>query len=258
MVSVDALLVGGGFLLVGLAMLAFGGRGLGRWWTMRRLDPNSMVVEPGLQEFEGRAHAVDGTVTAPFTGSQSLICIAEVERFSSSARPGSSWQTVSQDVATRPFEVEYGGTSVAVDPTNANYFLTEEFQVDTHETESLPPRLQEYVDGTLDTGSTIEPGPIEMGGQQYRFTEERLDDGEEVYVLGPAELDPESGPGGSDARPAVAAGERSWLGQLIGDPFVISDTGEEEAINRQLKSAVVPVLFGLVFGGAGLAMLLFG
>lgn len=257
MVSLGTLLFGGGFFLIGLAMVAFGGHGLRRWWTMRRMDPNSMVVEPGVQEFEGRARAIDGTVTAPFTGSQSLLYNAEVERYSSSHN-GSNWSTVNQDTEAAPFEVDHAGPTVAVDPANADHFLTDEFQVDTKETENLPPRVQEYVDENLETGSTIELGPIEVGGQRYRFTEERLDDGEEVYVLGPADRNPGAVPVDSDARLAVATAERDWLEQLTGDPFLISDTGEEGAKGRQLKQAVVVFLFGLVFGGTGLAVILFG
>jgi len=97
---------------------------------MRQMDPNSMVVEPGLQEFEGRAHAVDGTVTALFTGSESLISVTHVERYSSGGE-GSNGNTVTKDVETAPFEVEHSGARVAVGPENASHLLTDEFQVDS-------------------------------------------------------------------------------------------------------------------------------
>jgi hypothetical protein len=257
MVSGTILLFGGLFLLVGLPLAAVGGSGLRKWWMMRRMDPNSTVVEPGLQEFEGRAHAVDGTVETPFTGSQSLISVTHVERYSSSGE-GSNWDTVTKDVETVPFEVEQAGTRVAVDPEHANHLLTDEFQVDTRDTDDLPPQVQDYVDGNLDMGSTVELGPIELGGRRHRFTEKRLDDGEEVYVMGPAKQDPASVPGGSDARLAIAPGERAWRQRLLGDPFVVSDTGEEGAIERQFKSAVWILLFGILFAGAGVAVIVLG
>lgn len=257
MVSGTILLFGGLFLLVGLPLTAVGGSGLRKWWMMRRMDPNSAVVEPGLQEFEGRAHAIDETVQTPFTGSQSLISIVHVERYSSSDE-GSNWDTVSKDVETVPFEIEDAGARVVVDPEHANHLLTDEFQVDTRDMDDLPPKVQEYADGNLNTGSTVELGPIELGGRRHRFTEKRLDEGEDVYVMGPAEQDPASVPEGSDARLAIAPGERTVRQRLLGDPFVVSDTGEEGAIKRQFKSAVGILLFGLLFAGGGVAVIVLG
>lgn len=257
MASVMLLLFGGVFALIGLGAVVIGANGFRRGWTMRRMDPSEMVVEPGLQEIEGRARAVDEPVTAPFTGSRSLICEYRVERYSHSDR-GSNWDTVESGVDAVPVEVEHTGSTVAVDPENASRLLTREFRVDTATTDVLPPRVQEYADDTLDTGSTIELGPIEIGERRYRFTEERLDDGEEVYVLGPAERDPSSVPGGSGARLAIAPGERTWRQRLFGDPFVISDTSEKQATERQLKRAVGLFLFGLVFAGTGFAVIVLG
>lgn len=257
MVSVTILVFGGLFLLIGLAMTAFGGSGLRKWWTMRQMDPNSMVLEPGLQEFEGRAHAVDRTVTAPFTSSESLISVTHVERYDSGDE-GSNWDTVTKDVETVPFEIEHSGARVAVDPENASHLLTDEFQVNTKGSDDLPPQVREYAEENLNTGSTIDIGPIEVGGRRHRFTEKRLDDGEDVYVLGPAEQNPASVPGGSDARLAIAPDERGWRQKLLGDPFVVSDTGEEEATKRQFRSAIGLFLFGLVFALAGLAVIVLG
>jgi len=255
MVSAPILLFTGLFVLVGLGISAAGASGLRRWNTMRRMDPNSVAVESGLQEFEGHAHAVGETVTTPFTGSQSLVCEHKVERYSSSGE-GSNWKTVDSGVDTVPFEIEGGGETVVVDPADANYLLTDEFQVRGREADDFPSGVMEYADETetVNAGATVELGPVELGGQRYRFTEERLDDGEEVYVLGPAEMNPRSAPGGSDARLAIAPGERGWRERFFGDPFVVSDTGEGQAIKRQLKSAAVSLLFGLLFLGGGIAV----
>ncbi|MEF8814025.1 MAG: hypothetical protein V5A55_09435 [Halovenus sp.] len=257
MVSAIVLLFAGGFLLIGLGMTTLGGTGLRKWWTMRRMNPNAMVVESGLQEFEGRAHAIDGTVTAPFTGSQSLISVSRVQRYDYSDK-GSNWDTVNKDVEAVPFEVEHSGSTVAVDPENARHLLTGEFRLDTGDTDDLPARVREYAERNLDTGPTVELGPIEVGENRYRFIEKRLDDGEDVYVLGPAEKGPSAVPADSDARLAIAPRERSWRQRLLGDPFVVSDTGEEQAVERQLKSASGVFLVGLAFVGAGLAVIILG
>lgn len=255
MVSAPILIFTGLFVLIGLPITVAGFSGLRRWNTMRRMDPNDMVVESGLKEFEGQAHAVGETVTTPFSDSQSLICEHKVERYSTSGE-GSNWKTVESDVDTVPFEIEGGGETVAVDPAEASYLLTDEYQVEGREAEDFPSRVMEYAEETegVNAGSTVELGPVDLGGQKYRFTEERLDDGEEVYVLGPAEMNPESAPGGSDARLAIAPGDRSWREGFFGDPFVVSDTGEGQARKRQFKSAIVTFLFGLVWLAGGITV----
>jgi len=255
MVSVISVLFGGVPALVGGAMLVVAASGFRKWRAMRGRDPSDLVVEPGLREFEGRAYAIGEPATAPFSGNRSLICGHEVERYNHDDRD-SNWDTVSGGVETVPFEIEHMGHTVAVDPERATYLLTEDFHVDTGTADELPPRVREYVEGTLDTGATVEIGPIEFGGRRYRFTEERLDEGEEVYVLGPISDDPSSVPPGSDARLVIAPGERGLRRRLLGDPFVVSDTGAERAAERQLKRAIEISLIGLVFAGVGTAVIL--
>jgi hypothetical protein len=251
MVSVGMLLFVGLFVLSGLGLVVVGGNGFRKWWTMRAVDPGDFRIEPGLQEFEGRAYAAEDPLTTPFTESESILCEYTVERYDHDD-DGSNWDTVSSDVGSVPFEVDDGGATVAVDPAHADYLLTEEFQVDTSDVEELPPRVQGYATRNLEMGSAIELGPIAVGGRRYRFTEKRLDDGEEVYVIGPTEVGSRPAPGDSTARAVVAPGERNWRQKLLGDPFVVSDTSEEAARKRQLKRAIGLFLFGLVFAVIGI------
>lgn len=255
MASLELLLFGGVFALIGFLFVVAGVNGVRKWRTMRRVDPTDRVLEPGLREFEGRARATGAPVTTPFTGSRSLVCKYEVERYDHDD-DGSNWDTVTSGTEAVPFEIEGTGSTIAVDPEGADYLLTEEFRIDTRDTNDLPPRVREFADTDLGTGSTFELGPIEIGGRRYRFTEERLDEGEAVYVLGRAERG--SVPAGSDARLAVAPGDRNWRRRLLGDPFVVSDTGEKAAERRQLKRAAGFLLFGLVFAGFGLVAVVFG
>lgn len=254
MVSSGGMAFAGLFALVGLAIVAVGGLNLQKWWTMRGMDPAGASVGGGLQELEGRARPVDGTVTAPFTDTESLICEYEVESHRHD-HDGSDWHTRTHDTEAVPFEVEHEGTAVAVDPENAQRLLTQEFRVDTGRTDQYPPGIQQYFDG----GETVELGPIEFNthGGRLRFTENRLEPGEEVYVLGPAEQDASAVPDGSDARLAIAPGDRGWKEWILGDPFVVSDSGEGQAERRQLKRALMLVLFGAIFAGIGLAVILF-
>lgn len=260
MASAGATLFAGVFVLVGAAIALAGLANLRSWWTMRRMDPSgALSIEPGLGEFEGRAQSVGDTVTAPFSGAESLVCEFEVERYRPH-RDGSNWNHVDGDQWAVPFELRGdAGQTVAVNPGEADTLLTEEFHVDTAEADALPDRVREYVDEELDEGSTsLEVGPIEIGGnRRYRFTEQRLDAGEEVYVLGPVERDPDA-VRTAEARYAVAPPERGWRERLLGTPFVVADTGEETAQRRQLKRGAGLFLFGALFAAIPLVLLVAG
>jgi hypothetical protein len=259
MVSIVGTLFLGVFVLIGAALFVTGLLRLRRWWTMRRLDPSGpFSVDPGLQEFEGRAHPTDDTLTPPFTEAESLVCEYEVERHRHDD-DGSDWHTVESDTSSVPFELRQDGHTVAVDPDGAQQLLSTEFRVDTADDGDLPASVREYVDQHLGGADSIEPsvdvGPLELGARRYRFTEKRLDAGEDVYVLGDADRDTGAVPE-SDARLAVTGGEGGWRERVLGDPFVVADAGEDTAERRQLKRAVGLVLFGLVFGGLPLAVAL--
>jgi hypothetical protein len=251
----------GAFLAAGLGTVGVGVARLRKWWTMRRLDPaGAVAVEPGIREFEGRADAVDGTLTAPFTGAESLVCTHTVERYSPSHR-GSNWRTVEEETRTVPFEVDHAGSSVAVDPAGARTLLTEEFHVDLAEADDPPDGVRSYVSqrlggATAGDGPSVEVGPVELSGSdRYRFVEERLDDGETAYVIGTVRDDPDAVPRGSRARLAIDPRRRGWRERLVGDPFVVSDSGASTAARRQLRSALGVLGFGLAFSSIPAAML---
>jgi len=258
MVSVGGFLLVGIFVLIGGAITLFGAVRLRYWWTMRRMDPSDgLTVETGLQEFEGRAHAVGQTITAPYSGSESLICDHDVERYRKSSK-GSNWRQVDGDEWAVPFELHgEGGRTVAVNPGDADHLLTEEFHVDTREDESIPSRVQSYIDEELgDVDASFDVGPVSLGtGQRYRFTEKRLDDGEEVYVLGPVRRATGAVPT-SEARYEIAPEDRGWRDTLFGTPFVVADVGEDRARKRQFKQGLGMIGFGLVFGGIPMLVVL--
>lgn len=258
MASTGELAFLGVFVALGVAITGAGMLRLRTWWTMRALDPTgALSVESGLQEFEGRATPVEETVTAPFSGTESLICDHKVEAYDQDDE-GSNWEPVEGGEQSVPFEIEQDGRAVAVGPEGANYLLSDEFSVDTAREDDLPEGVQAYVGEEVDGGSkprhTLEIGGLEIDGRRYRFTEQRLDAGEDVYVVGPAERDG-TAVGGSDARLSVAAGDRGWFERLLGDPFVVADAGEDVAERRQLKGALLVLVLGLVVLGVSLFIL---
>jgi hypothetical protein len=252
--------------VVGVGVLGVGGLKLRTWWAMRNMDPTAGTgTKDGLQELEGRARSLGETVTSPFSKTESLVCEYHVKRFDQTDEEtgevetptgeGGNWNSITHGTEAVPFEVEHAGGTTAVDPENAQQVLSNDFQTETRGGDGAPPGVQEYIED----GKTAELGPVELNsrGGLLRFTENRLHDGDEVYVLGPAERAPSAVPDGSDARTAIAPGERGWTERLLGDPFIVADGGEEAAESRQLTRSLLLVGIGVVTLGFASALLLF-
>jgi len=242
------------FLLVGLVLLLAGVIALRYWWVMRRLDPVGPTgVEPGLREFEGRARSVGETVTAPFSGSDALVCEWEILRYDEG--DGTNWQTAEAETLTAPFEIEHDGSTVGVDPAGADHLLADEFELDSRYVDELPPALEEYVE---EHSVSIDLGAVNLGDRRHRFVERRLDPDERVYVLGPVERGTDD-PAASTAQYGVSAELDGWLSGAFSEPFVVSDGGETTAQCRQLKRGIGGVALGAVFSAVaalGLAVVL--
>jgi len=234
--------------LVGIVFISVGIVGFRYWWLMKRLDPQGPVaVEPGLREFEGRVRPVGEPIVSPFTETESLICRYEIERYNLDSDE-SNWRTVERDTLTTPFEIQHAGSTVAVDPTDAQCLITEEWSLDSREADDLPEAIRVYMDEGA-SGPSSELDSVDLDSdRRYRFTVDRLDAGEEVYVLGPVKRDLDAVPE-SDTEYVINP-DRSVLKKVFGNPFVIADTGEHRAEHRQLRSAVISIVVGLFLIGA--------
>jgi hypothetical protein len=186
------------------------------------------------------------------------VCKHKVQRYKPNS-DGSNWTTIDTGTRAAPFEIERSGSAVAVDGQNAQHLLTEEYELDITETEEIPDRIAEYMrreHDIEDLDSSVGLGPMEMDRHRYRFKEERLDDGEEVYVLGTVRRDPSLVPERADARIAINPSSQGLIDSLLGDPFVISDSGEKDAVRRQYENGRRATLLGLAltaFSAFGLA-----
>lgn len=236
---------------VGVAVVGLGLLDLRDWWTMRRLDPAGPTAEyDGLCAFEGIASPVDDTVTTPFTETESLVSRWRIEK---NRNGDASWDTVREVTDAVPFEVEDAGSTIAVDPTSAQTLLTTEYQTQVRHDEDDPPaEVAEFFQRLRDDNEAaweLEGGAVSVSDSEpelYRFTEERLDDGESVHVVGTARGDPGAIPDGSSASVALNPTTGGWRDRLFENPFLVSDGNESTAERRQLKRATVKLGSGLV------------
>ena len=178
------LLAVGGYLLVG------GGRELRTVFHVLRNDPvpiRELDGYTGPVEITGTAVPDDdaGTVTAPFTGSECLAYTYEVEELRSSGKH-SNWETLDQGQAGVDFVVDDGTDRVRVNPDGADVRF-ESHSVTVPPGTELPDRLAAYVERT--PGVDAQDGTVNLlvtelsVGNRQRFTERRLDAGEQLWFL---------------------------------------------------------------------------
>lgn len=236
-------------LVFAVPIAVLGAKRLKYWWTMRRLDPSETVVETGLEEIRGKARAIDGMATAPYSETETLVCDWRVER-RKVQRNSSNWMLFSSGSETVPFEVEHGGPAVAVDPEDAQYLLQTEFEVDSKKDDDLPPEVQTFIE----ENSHGEEETMWVG-DRHRFIEKRLDPGGDVDVIGPVERDARDTPGGSSARFSIAPEYDGWLSKRLGEPFLIGNKDHQKTQRRQFKSGILMFVFGSLLAIAPGALL---
>jgi hypothetical protein len=243
-------IVGVVFGVVGAALLVQGASNLRTVYHVLAGDPlavRDLHGRDGPVELEGTARAAEdgGTVAGPFTGTDCLACEYEVEEYQSSGK-SSSWNTLAEGRDGVPFVVGDGTGEVEVDPEGAAVRFEEDvLEVDPGD--ELPEDVARFVgshpdvdrqDGSLDLGVT----ELTLGNRQ-RFTERRLDVGEDVYVYGQAHPAERGGWGDTLVDAVVGDGEAAPV-------FVVSDTDERGTARRFGADAAWQVGLGVALVAA--------
>ena len=249
-------LVGLVFLATGGFLLVRGGRELRTVVHILRNDPvpvRSLDGHTGPVEITGTAVADEdaGTVTAPFTGSECLAYTYEVAEYRSSGKH-SSWETLDEGQGGVDFVVDDGSARVRVDPDGADVRFEPQSVTVSPGTE-LPERLADYVERTeaveaQDGSVNLLVTELSLGNKQ-RFTERRLDAGEDVYVYGQATRGPATEWGSNLVDAIVGDGDGTPV-------FVVSDTSERGTAWRIVRGAFAETAFGLVAVAIGSIALL--
>ncbi|RLM97470.1 GIDE domain-containing protein [Haloarcula sp. Atlit-7R] len=244
------------FLLIGSVVLFRGGQELQTVFHILRNDPvpvRSLDGHTGPVEITGTAvaHEEGETVTAPFTGSECLAYTYEVEEYRSSGKH-SHWETLDEGQNGVDFVVDDGNARVRVNPDGADVRFESQSVTVSPGTE-LPERLADYVERT--EGVEAQDGSVNLLvteislGNKQRFTERRLDVGEDVYVYGQAMRGPATEWGSNLVDAVVGNGNATPV-------FVISDTSERGTARRIVRGSIAEVAFGLVAVLIGAAVLL--
>lgn len=180
------------------------------------VDAAAVAQERGVVDVSGTARPLDGTVTAPYSGVESLSYAAARQKLDAGTGPEepNTWDTVDLQEDQVPFVVEDDTGMVAVDPAGA---------------------------------TLSRDGDVIQSGNNRRKKEWRLDPGETVHVYGQrrdtADVDADS----------PLAGESAYVGDGSEVTFRITDSERGSATRSVLiKGAglVVGGLAGVVVGGA--------
>lgn len=274
--SVGTVLQAGGPIVIGIgvvfagvgSLLVIGGAGALRQWWLIRTSELGTVYDAGAGGpvvLEGTARPAGETLAAPFTDVECLAYEYEIEEYDPDD-DGSDWDTVARGRQAVPFLLEgaAGSVLVAADAEGMELDVGDDETTRTVPGGDEPPDpIREFIERTDDVGSenrTLDLGILELDyGARRRYREARLEPGETTFVGGvarsrhgvdrpvPSEATAVIGPnrsGGLLAR---------WRAEV---PALVADAPKDEVVGRKLESGVAGVVVGLVFAGAGIAILL--
>ncbi|WP_254535588.1 E3 ubiquitin ligase family protein [Halomarina litorea] len=243
------LLFVGVFALVGLALVAYAGRDLFVAYRLSRMDPTPVADLPNVSgpvEIEGRALVHEETFESPFTGTPCLACEWRVEE-ERHDDDGTHWVTVASGSEAVPFRVEDDTANVLVYPAGVDLRLANESPIRVDGGKRPPERIQRFIDSNGDVGpedTSFDIGPLSITtGDDRRYYESRLDPDEPVYVYGT----PVYSPGVGDAVGQVNATMEPGDGR-----FIVSDTTDSGVVRWFVRSALIPLVIGVLFVGFAL------
>jgi hypothetical protein len=249
------------FVLAGLLALGYCAVVGWKLYRISRDDPvpTYRLRDGGTCEVEGVGELHEETVSAPFTGTNCLVCRWKVEEYRQSGKH-SHWKTVDSGVWSRPFVLADDTGRMLVEPDGAELSLGKNDTVEVDGGDAPPRRVQQFIDANDrvdDEDRELDLGVLTLStGNDRRYVEERLDPGDSTYVFGFARTSRRPGTGVEGvvgAPPADRPGSR--LDRLFGPLFLVSDTTAAGVIGRLRWKAVVPALLGVGLLAVGLSPL---
>lgn len=241
--------IGGLLALVGVGYLQTYNR-------VRKTDPVPVrqLTDTGTEiELSGTARTHEATSRSPFTDTECLVLDWNVEQYRGSGGEGSNWSTLDAGETRHPFRLDDGTGTALVGPKGATLELTNEATIEIGPDESPPPTISNYLAQT----DTVD----REHDRNRRYTEQRLEPGDDVHVFGPVQRIGHAVdmPGGADAMIGVDDPDRGFsvgedgLSELVDQiktdtlRFVITTGSEREAEQHLLRKGLFIAGFGVVF-----------
>jgi|GEM_PF-1571327 len=213
-------------------------------------DSSDSAAEPTGMILESSNDADEHSIAAPFSGTDSVVVRHVVEE--RQINPGVwilQWDVVIEEgVQSVPFELQNGDATVTIDGAIGSALLAREQIASIDAGESPPEQIRAFLadSGLRETplvfGSL--PGPLAglgrwLGLGQRTYSEERLEEGDSVTVVGHP-IGSGAGEGGSETI----------------DPLVVSDRSPWGTFRSMATTGLVALVMGVAVLAVGIIVLL--
>lgn len=235
-------------VIVGAVLATLGAWNGLTWALIGSLEPTDVATaEDGIVELAGTVEGTPGgeRVAAPFTGVECVGYSYGAEYYDTGDDGPGGWTTAEADTHLGQFLLDDGTGTALVDPESATVRLeVDDFYRTPRTLAGAPADVTTVIRGGTRIGAE-RVGPIDIpdnaGG--YRFTESRLEEGDEVYVVGPATT---TTPGVARLAVQVDSPWRYW------GPFQVSDRQDDIAGSGRRVRSVAALSAGLALLAVGL------
>lgn len=183
--------------------------------------------EPVIIEGTAQTIPEHGLLNSPLTSEECIAYNYKIER----KNHNNGWQVIESDSDSAPFYIKEDDNKVYTDPSNASVTIEKE---NRSQGEINPEKIPE---DSITIGSVEIPFP----SGRVKYTEKRIEPSEECTVLGKVE---------NTTEDAIYEINKTSNGK-----FIVSDDEVSPTMNRILIRGVVFSLFGLLFLGVGLRVL---
>jgi len=212
-VSIGLLVVSVAGMLLGGYLIVWGVNGLRRAVAVWRSDPipiEEAYLVDGTIEVEGAAEQLVETTNAPYSGRTCLAYSAKKKRKEREKNDDGEWETnwntVSSPSGSVPFGVADNSGSIAVDPESATLGMDREY--------------------------SNRSGDV-------KYSERRIDPGDEIHVIGQKQSVSETRPELGDAMAYIGDGDEA-------PTFRITDGSELETVVRMFGRSAASIAFGAI------------
>lgn len=213
------------------------------WYTIQKqirdLDTSDIAsATDGLVEVRGEAKAVDGvgTLTPPLSEIESLAYEFRIEGYKPDA-DADNWKTVEEQRELQSLQVEDSTGTATVDPEKFE-LMCEEHAVVVEGREDAPEPVLTFLDEKYEHGDEV------LRWRKTRFTEARIEPGEDALVVGYAnQATPETPVAGATTH--ISKADISGLKKFLGQPLVLSDKRKSAVLDAQTTWAKIAIGFGI-------------